>query len=108
MAALISGRGNIVVITIPGQENLDDRLAGVADALKNFPSLKLSKILDDKGDFAERLRTKSLSCCRRKEKVDGINCLKPEESRRRSALHRLGILEVRYRSWRSTRSDTLD
>src|SRR6267142_4479601 len=37
MAALISGRGNIVVITIPGQGNLDDRVAGVADALKNFP-----------------------------------------------------------------------
>src|SRR3981189_3304902 len=29
MAALISGRGNIVVVTIPGQGNLDDRLAGV-------------------------------------------------------------------------------
>src|SRR5713226_4997721 len=46
MAALVPGKGNIVVITIPGQRNLDDRLAGVADALKNFPAMKLTKILD--------------------------------------------------------------
>jgi len=50
MAAL-APKGNIVVITIPGQRNLDDRLAGVADALKNYPALKLMKILDDKGDW---------------------------------------------------------
>jgi len=43
MAALLSGRGSIVVITIPGQHNLDDRVAGVADGLKNFPALKLTK-----------------------------------------------------------------
>src|SRR6266481_5799122 len=51
MAALVPGKGNIVVITIPGQANLDDRLAGVADALKNFPAMKLTKIIDDKGDW---------------------------------------------------------
>jgi ribose transport system substrate-binding protein len=50
MAALLSDKGNIVVITIQGQNNLDDRVAGVADALKHYPSLKLVKILDDKGD----------------------------------------------------------
>src|SRR5260370_39705100 len=49
MAALVAGKGSIVVITIPGQHNLDDRVAGVADRLKNYPSLKLTKILDDKG-----------------------------------------------------------
>jgi len=35
----LASRGNIIVITKPGQRNLDDRLAGVADALKNYPSL---------------------------------------------------------------------
>src|SRR5207248_3291341 len=35
MAALVPS-GSIVVITIPGQRNLDDRMAGVADALKEF------------------------------------------------------------------------
>jgi ribose transport system substrate-binding protein len=55
MAALIPGSGNVVVITIPGQRNLDDRVAGVADALKNFPAIKLTKILDDKGETKSAL-----------------------------------------------------
>ena len=50
MAALLSNKGSIAVLTIPGQQNLDDRVAGVADALKNYPALKLTKIIDDKGD----------------------------------------------------------
>src|SRR5712672_4746022 len=49
MAALVP-RGSIAVVTISGQRNLDDRVAGVADALANFPALKVTKILDDQGD----------------------------------------------------------
>src|SRR5229473_3835561 len=74
MAALVPGKGNIAVITIPGQRNLDDRLAGVADALKNFPGLKLTKILDDKGDWRNAFDQIS-DLILKKEKVDGIICL---------------------------------
>jgi ribose transport system substrate-binding protein len=73
MAAL-AGKGNILVITIPGQRNLDDRLAGVADALKNFPALKLTKILDDKGD-ARNAFDQISDLALKKEKIDGIICL---------------------------------
>lgn len=68
------GKGNIVVITIPGQRNLDDRLAGVADGLKNFPSMKLTKILDDKGDWRSAFDQIS-DMILKKEKIDGIICL---------------------------------
>jgi len=74
MAALVPGKGNIAVITIPGQRNLDDRLAGVADALKNFPGLKLTKILDDKGDWRNAFDHVS-DLILKKEKMDGIICL---------------------------------
>jgi len=74
MAALVPGKGNIVVITIPGQRNLDDRVAGVADALKNFPTVKLTKILDDQGD-ARRAFDQVSELIQKKEKVDGIICL---------------------------------
>jgi len=74
MAALVPGRGNIVVITIPGQRNLDDRVAGVADALKNFPAIKLTKILDDQGD-PRRAFDQVSELIQKKEKVDGIICL---------------------------------
>jgi ribose transport system substrate-binding protein len=74
MAALVGGKGNIVVITIPGMHNLDDRVAGVADALKNFPAIKLSKILDDKGDLRNAF-DQVYALLNKKEKIDGIICL---------------------------------
>jgi ribose transport system substrate-binding protein len=74
MAALVPGKGNIVVITIPGQRNLDDRLAGVADALKNYPAMKLTKIIDDKGDWRSAFDQIS-DLILKKEKIDGIICL---------------------------------
>jgi ribose transport system substrate-binding protein len=74
MAALVPGGGSIAVITIPGQRNLDDRVAGLADALKNFPAIKLTKILDDKGDARSAFDQVS-ELIQKKEKVDGIICL---------------------------------
>jgi ribose transport system substrate-binding protein len=73
MATLVP-KGNIVVITIPGQRNLDDRLAGVADGLKNYPALKLMKIVDDKGDWRNAFDQIS-DMVLKKEKMDGIICL---------------------------------
>jgi ribose transport system substrate-binding protein len=74
MAALVPGMASIAVITIPGQRNLDDRVAGVVDALKNFPAIKLTKILDDKGDARSAFDQVS-ELIQKKEKVDGIICL---------------------------------
>ena len=74
IAALLSSKGNIAVITISGQRNIDDRVAGVADALKNFPALKLTKILDDKGDARSAFDQVS-DLIQKKEKIDGIICL---------------------------------
>lgn len=74
MAALLQDKGSITVITIPGQRNLDDRVAGVADALKNFPAIQLTKILDDKGD-ARTASEQVSQLLQKKEKIDGIICL---------------------------------
>ncbi len=91
MAALIPGKGSIAVITIPGQPNLDDRLAGVADALKNFPAIKLTKILDDKGDARSAIDQVS-ELIQKKEKVDGIICLEATGgSGAAGALHRFSM-----------------
>ena len=74
MAALVRNNGNIAVITIQGQRNLDDRVAGVVDALKNFPAIKLTKIIDAKGD-AQSAFDQVSELIRKKEKIDGIICL---------------------------------
>src|SRR5260370_11207317 len=72
-AALVP-RGRISGVTISGQRNLDDRVAGVADALANFPALKVTKILDDQGD-ARRAFDQVSELIEKEEKVDGIICL---------------------------------
>lgn len=72
--ASLAPKGNIVVITIPGQRNIDDRLTGAVDALKNFPALKFTKILDDKGDWRNAFDQIS-DLILKKEKIDGIICL---------------------------------
>jgi ribose transport system substrate-binding protein len=74
MAALVPGKGNIAVITISGQRNMDDRVAGVADALANFPALKLTEILDGKGDARSAFDQVS-ELIQKKEKIDGVICL---------------------------------
>jgi ribose transport system substrate-binding protein len=87
MASLVRA-GNIAVITINGQRNLDDRVAGVADALKNFPAIKLTKILDDKGETSSAFDQIS-DLIQKKEKIDGIICLEAAGgSGAAAALHR--------------------
>jgi len=91
MAVLVPGKGSIVVITIPGQHNLDDRVAGVADALKNFPGLKLTKILDNKGNVGTAFDQIS-DLIQKKEKVDGIICLEASGGAGAAgALHRFSM-----------------
>jgi ribose transport system substrate-binding protein len=91
MAALLNNHGNVAVITIPGQRNLDDRVAGAADALINFPAIKLTKILDDKGDAKSAFDQVS-DLIQKKEKVDGIVCLEAAGgSGAAGALHQLDM-----------------
>jgi ribose transport system substrate-binding protein len=91
MAALLSDKGSIAVLTIPGQQNLDDRVSGVADGLKNYPALRLTKILDDKGDARSAFDQVS-ELLQKKEKIDGIICLEATGgSGAADALHRLNM-----------------
>lgn len=91
MAALLSNKGSIAVLTIPGQQNLDDRVAGVADVLKNYPALKLTKIIDDKGD-ARSAYDQVSELLQKKERMDGIICLEATGGAGAAdALHRLNM-----------------
>ncbi len=71
---LLKGKGNVAVITNPGQFNLAERLRGVNDGLKKTPGIKLSTTIDDKGD--PRIAYDSVSALLQgKDKPDGIICL---------------------------------
>ncbi|HEV2348738.1 MAG TPA: substrate-binding domain-containing protein [Terriglobia bacterium] len=74
MAQLLHGKGNVVLITIPGQLNLDERIRGVTDSFQKFPDLKIFKTLDDKGDprSANDQVSVLLTSKNPKDKFDGI------------------------------------
>lgn len=74
IAELMHGHGALVVITIPGQFNLDERARGVGDALKKYPSIHITKIVNDSGN--SQIAADELSqLLQSREKMDGIVCL---------------------------------
>jgi ribose transport system substrate-binding protein len=91
MGELLVGKGNVVVITIPGQFNLEERLRGVNEALKKFPGIKISKTIDDKGDSRNAYDAIS-SLFQSKDKPDGIIGLEASGGEGAAdALHRVDL-----------------
>jgi ribose transport system substrate-binding protein len=45
-------RGNVVVFTMPGQANLDERLRGYSDVLAAYPQIKIVEVVDIQGNPA--------------------------------------------------------
>ncbi|MGC0774599.1 MAG: substrate-binding domain-containing protein [Candidatus Acidiferrum sp.] len=91
MADILKGQGQVVIVTVPGQPNLDERVRGVADALKKYPGIKIAQTIDDKGD--PRAANDGVSALlAKKEKVDGVICLEASGgSGVAEALHRLDL-----------------
>lgn len=91
MGEVLKGKGNVVVITIPGQLNLDERARGAADALKKYPGVKIIQTLDDNGD--PRVANDSISALiKAKASFEGVLCLEASGgSGAAEALHRLDL-----------------
>jgi len=89
MGEILKGQGQVVMVTIPGQLNLDERARGVTDALKKYPGIKVAQTIDDNGD--PRVANDSISALlKAKAKIDGIICLEASGgSGAAEALHRV-------------------
>jgi ribose transport system substrate-binding protein len=76
LAKELNGKGNVVVFTIPEQANLKERLRGYRDALEATPQLKITRVVDMKGDsrIAFDIATEILGNDK-KEHVDAFVCL---------------------------------
>lgn len=46
----LKGKGNVVVFSMPEQANLKERLRGYQDALSSHPQIKITEVVDIKGD----------------------------------------------------------
>ncbi len=93
MSDLLKGQGRVVIVSIPGQFNLDERVRGVNEALKKSPGVKVTQTLDDKGDpRSANDQISTLMAKTSKEKIDGIICLEASGgSGAAEALHRLDL-----------------
>jgi ribose transport system substrate-binding protein len=91
MAELVKGEGQIVLITIPGQLNLEERRQGVDTAFQKYAGIKITRTIDDKGD--PRIANDEISAMlEKKEKIDGILCLEASGGPGAAeALHRLNM-----------------
>lgn len=71
MAQILQGHGQIAVIVIPGQQNVEERLRGVNEALKKYPDIKIAQTIDDNGDTGIA-NDKTSTLLHGKTKIDGI------------------------------------
>jgi ribose transport system substrate-binding protein len=50
MAALLGGKGKVALMTKPGQSNLEERIRGYQEALKQSPGIELVQVVDTQSD----------------------------------------------------------
>ena len=74
MATLLGGQGRVVIVSLAGQSNSEERVRGVNESLKKYPGIQVAQTIDGKGD--SRVTFDAISALlQKKEKVDGIICL---------------------------------
>ncbi len=76
LAQELKSKGNVAVFTMPSQPNLNERLRGYLDALEAYPQIKVTHIVDIKGDprIAFDSTTQFLGNDK-KEHIDAFVCL---------------------------------
>ena len=73
-AKALKFRGSVVVYTMPEQANLKDRLRGYKDVFDNYPQIKISDVVDIKGDPAAAF-DKTRDLIEKNVRVDAFICL---------------------------------
>jgi ribose transport system substrate-binding protein len=72
----LNGKGNVVVFTMPGQPNLDDRLAGYKDVLATAPGIHIVDVVDIEGQSTVAFdKTEQDIGKIGADRVDGFVCL---------------------------------
>jgi len=76
LAQELKNKGNVAVFTMPSQPNLNERMRGYLEALEGYPQIKVTHIVDIKGDprIAFDTTTQFLGNDK-KEHIDAFVCL---------------------------------
>jgi ribose transport system substrate-binding protein len=78
LAQELKGKGNVVVFTMPEQTNLAERLQGYRDALESSPQIKITRVVDIKGDPRIAFDSTTEILGKEKDKVDAFVCLEAQ------------------------------
>jgi ribose transport system substrate-binding protein len=81
LAKELKGKGNVVVFTMPDQQNLQDRLRGYKDALAKTPDIKITRVVDIQGDPRIAFDTATQIVGKERDKVDGFVCLEAQSGK---------------------------
>jgi len=81
LAKELKGKGNVVVFTMPDQQNLRDRLRGYKDALAKTPDIKITRVVDIQGDPRIAFDTTTQIVGKERDKVDGFVCLEAQSGK---------------------------
>ncbi|MGC2496637.1 MAG: substrate-binding domain-containing protein, partial [Acidobacteriaceae bacterium] len=72
----LNGKGNVVVFTMPGQPNLEERLAGYKDVLATAPDIHIVDVVDIAGQSTVAFdKTEQDMAKTGKDRIDGFVCL---------------------------------
>jgi ribose transport system substrate-binding protein len=72
----LGGKGNVVVFTISGQPNTEDRLKGFKDVFATRPEIKIVDVVDIKGDARTAFdKTQEYLAMTGPKKIDAFICL---------------------------------
>lgn len=78
LATELKGKGNVVVFTMPGQANLEERLRGYRDAMEKHPEIKIVQVVDIRGDPRIAFDTTTMLIGKPKDKVNAFVCLEAQ------------------------------
>jgi ribose transport system substrate-binding protein len=71
----LKGKGNVVVFTMPGQANLEERLHGYRDVLGSNAGVKITRVVDVRGDPRIAFDTANEITTKNASSVDAFVCL---------------------------------
>ena len=109
VAEKLKGKGNILVFTLAGQPNTEERLKGLKDALSSKPDIKIVDVVDVKGDARMAFdKVQEVLAQTGPKKIDGFVCLESASGKMVSdALKRANVTDRLLVAW-DVNQDTLD
>jgi ribose transport system substrate-binding protein len=78
LAQELHGKGNVVVFSMPEQLNLQERLRGYRSALERSPGIKITRVVNIKGDPRVAFDSANEIIGKERDKVDGFVCLEAQ------------------------------